>query len=208
MPNDRPPPYQDASPKTSQNFLDCGLAGCPSGQRLTWTPFNDLRPRWLLVQVHVSSDKLWTATLHVVAKDLPGLMKNGFSWGERNVDRHQCFIIDGTGWLQHHRKVNPRDYRTRCYTLSDTNPDERWVGFLEVCAAKGPAVGNFRIRDLSPNQIVWAHGRNPQNEDVYLYDSGFPDLGYNTICEDMPLLGWWPRHGRGDRCRSTSQKQG
>ncbi|KAI9164007.1 hypothetical protein HJFPF1_05642 [Paramyrothecium foliicola] len=191
-PRDDPPPYQDLRPKPLRNILDCGRADCPAGRKLAFRPFDEERPRWLLQQISMCPQQHWTATLHVVANSVPALMKDGFYWDERNIDHEQGFVIDGVGWLQHHWKFNSKTYSTRCYVLSDTSKDPQWVGFLEVCAKKGPVLGNFRISDLTPGRIVCGSARNPQNELVYFHDFGSPDSGYNTICDNLPLKGWWP----------------
>ncbi|PNY24170.1 Uncharacterized protein TCAP_05892 [Tolypocladium capitatum] len=135
----------------------------------------------------------WEAQLHVHAKDVLRLMKEGFYWTEANVRKQEGYFI-----LE--QKNLPAFARacewtcSRIYHLTDMAKDgnPQWIADLRVYARKRSVLSAFRVRHLSVDKIHQAFAFNRKGQVIYEFSKSSPEQNVNAIYNDRPLEGWWP----------------
>ncbi|KFA46229.1 hypothetical protein S40293_11147 [Stachybotrys chartarum IBT 40293] len=133
----------------------------------------------------------WWAILHVVAKDLPRLMREGFFWGEANIKPEEGYVLD-QGSLNTSDDGNDQDYQyTRCYHLSDLDQSPQWFAKIELFTEDIRTLAHFSVHDLSVANIIEATAYNGQDREVYHSETEEPLNNFNAIYNTLYLKGWW-----------------
>ncbi|ODA84296.1 hypothetical protein RJ55_02816 [Drechmeria coniospora] len=140
----------------------------------------------------------WEAELIVNAKNVQQLMKDGFYWTEANVQKNKGYLLIGRESLPSDIRQHGHWSHARFYQLSDrsshstTTGDIQWLAALWVYAHEVSVLSNFRLHDLSVNQIVRAIAKNTEGKMIYEFNAILPHSNFNAIYDDKPLRGWWP----------------
>ncbi|KAK1976255.1 hypothetical protein LZ30DRAFT_763773 [Colletotrichum cereale] len=139
----------------------------------------------------------WEAKLHVKARDVARLMREGFHWTAANLDFE-------TGYIQLDLSTDKdicggdRWSCSRTFFLSDLSDDSQWTAKLVVYAEKTAVVSSFRITNLTLDTVNWVSAFRKAAEQgssaqwAYIWDRYESEENFNAIYDDMPLTGWWP----------------
>lgn len=190
-------------------------------------PFTD--PAWnqsdfvqILFEFQSPSPSTWTARMNVRTRDLPRLMREGFTWATDNIHREagrmkrgpvrSCF--SERGWK--HCRIF---YLSSLEKEGDDKGDGAdgmhfWAAELDVYAKDTADLARFRPEvDIIPERISFAEAYDGKSRagTYYTYRKGRPIECYNVIYGDMPLPGAWPwpkedepRKGDADKKDSVS----
>ncbi|KAK1993317.1 hypothetical protein LX36DRAFT_714687 [Colletotrichum falcatum] len=160
-------------------------------------------PRLLGGGIAEFSDIEWEAKLHVKARDLPRLLREGFHWDGANLDREAGYIRldvgddEDDGEDADEGDVDDRWSCSRTFFLSDLGADPQWTAKLVVYAESTSVLSRFAVTDLDMGTIKEATAwRATAEEDstrwVYYWGRQYQEASFNAIYDDMPLTGWWP----------------
>ncbi|CAG9987528.1 unnamed protein product [Clonostachys byssicola] len=136
----------------------------------------------------------WYAALRLNAKNIPGLMRDGFHWSSAN-------IIPGRGFILLNNRDLPREIglgltscnHTRTYKLKgNENTDIEWRGTLYVSARKSCTITTFDLNWLTQDKIIFVSAYDWNSKPVYSYNWFRNSENFNVVYEGMPLKGWWP----------------
>lgn len=130
----------------------------------------------------------WEVTLDVAAKDIPRLMREGFHRTPANICPEKGHIrpydsahdTEDKGWEL-----------TRRYFLVDQAEPPQWTAWMIVYARDLQVLAQFRVQDLSPDQVSSSVAWNQRKELIYTYCHWDSRLNVNAIYDDT-LEGWWP----------------
>ncbi|KAI8713007.1 hypothetical protein NCS52_01243800 [Fusarium sp. LHS14.1] len=141
----------------------------------------------------------WTASLDLVTRDVPSMMRDGLFLTQGNVDEKENHV------KQTHTK-GIGNLHNRCYTVTSST----WSGHLYVCAATVRPVANFRLHHLSADKVFTASVGNHGGDTVYRYDVRRPENNANYMYDDMPMEGlWpWPRKEEGVKDEEVLKREG
>ncbi|KAF9880431.1 hypothetical protein CkaCkLH20_02385 [Colletotrichum karsti] len=140
----------------------------------------------------------WEVRLRVKVRDLPRLMVEGFHWDASN------FNFNATYYKTHVRDEQYSIIRVgwSCsshFFLSDLGDNPYWAATLIVFAHNTDVLSNFRVTDVTPDNLRWAAAWTNGGEGVvYDWESDNPLTGINSIYPNLPLKGWWPWPKRND----------
>ncbi|KAK7212160.1 hypothetical protein V2G26_019338 [Clonostachys chloroleuca] len=136
----------------------------------------------------------WYAALRLNAKNIPGLMRDGFHWSSAN-------IVPGRGFILLDNRDLPREIglgltncnHTRTYKLKgNENTDTEWRGTLYVSAKKSCTITTFDLSWLTQDKIILVRAYDWNSRPVYAYNWFRDRENFNVVYEGMPLKGWWP----------------
>jgi hypothetical protein len=169
-----------------------------------WGTFDDKTHAWLLVQsLGVRNEDFdpktlrngWGATLYIVARDLPDLMRNGFHWDESNINHGRGYMKVGTASLRPCLRriyANSPETQTRYYHLEDRSPQCRWFGVIEVTHYRMDELQSFDVSCITPDRVHQAIAWNPQDEEVFFFHAEITHKNYNAVlARGTPMKGFW-----------------
>ncbi|KAF4443144.1 hypothetical protein F53441_11543 [Fusarium austroafricanum] len=125
----------------------------------------------------------WFFVLTIFSNDIVGAMQ-GLYVSQENVQLRENYC------RPYSYKGDQTVYRDRSYTLVSS----KWTGELVVKSAVPGVVANFRIEDLSSDNVwtVKAEDTSKEGSVVYRFSTIFPETNANYILDDTPLEGLWP----------------
>ncbi|CAH0046109.1 unnamed protein product [Clonostachys solani] len=136
----------------------------------------------------------WVAEIQINAKNIPGLMRDGFHWSSANiVPGRGSILLD----MRDHLKeigLGPTNCKhMRTYKLKgNENTDIEWRGTLTVYAMRSFTVTNFDLNWLTQDKIIFVTAFDWNSKPVYAYERYRASKNFNVVYEGMPLEGWWP----------------
>jgi hypothetical protein len=135
-----------------------------------------------------SAPLFWTAILRVKCRDVPRLMREGFFWSTGNVQPEEGYMSYSTEPRWSALGLN----YARLWGLVDTLNGETplWVAQLEVFTHSLETLSDFRVQNLSRDNVYTGHSWNADRQVVYAFEYHQPSQCYNCIYDDMPLQGW------------------
>ncbi|KAI1462386.1 hypothetical protein F4805DRAFT_132089 [Annulohypoxylon moriforme] len=141
----------------------------------------------------------WFGELQFKCNNVPQLMREGLYWTMDNVSREDGFFspispeFEVDFWMIDHL-VRVGYVWTRHYFLRDLEQEPpRWIAHFQIHAAKNKTLADFRLDDLSVEDVKHAIARgNPGDRTIYRYSRREPVEAFNAIYDDMPMEGWWP----------------
>ncbi|KAK1767058.1 hypothetical protein QBC33DRAFT_515236 [Phialemonium atrogriseum] len=130
----------------------------------------------------------WEVKLEVTTKNIPRLMREGFRWTPANIGPEKGHLrpfdsvhdTKDKGW-EHNRR----------YFLVDQAEAPQCTAWMIVYARDIQVLAQFRVQDLSPDQVSSAVARNERKELIYMYSHWDSGANFNATYNDT-LEGWWP----------------
>jgi len=146
----------------------------------------------------------WFAVISVVVMDLPLLLRQGFYWNMSNVNHTATHIICAKESIQAvERGWDVVGYSYQCgrrYFISSRSSTSAggmptWTAMFDVLTTHGSALGDFKLEDLSPDNICQVWAWDPDLKRVCDYDSRQPLDKHDTVSDghEMEPRDWWPR---------------
>lgn len=146
-------------------------------------------------------DQAWVAKCKVHSRNIPRLMRHGFTWTHANVRKEQCFFQRG---LQE-KQIPPsqRGYgweNMSVFVLEDLDGGSDWAAEITVYSTCFTVLVDFDLDLVNGDNLFWAEAYNWKGGQVYSYDKLNPEHNLNVIYGDMPMQGeWpWPKENDGD----------
>ncbi|PHH86949.1 hypothetical protein CDD83_9548 [Cordyceps sp. RAO-2017] len=137
----------------------------------------------------------WQAFINIKARDIKGLMEEGFHFSEDNRLIGAEFYDIGKGPDRH---IDPAWTRSRVYRLVDNQSHpaadmkQQWIATVIVDAAQVAELSRFRLSDLSMETMASCRAWNSKGQMIYSFDKEEPEASFNAILDEKPLKGWWP----------------
>lgn len=195
-----PPPYDISS--------DHGPPVQVSHSDISLPDWQSKRPnlRFILLPIAytdglTSFDVKWEVRLEVCAKDLSCLMRRGVYWDESNAQQENGHFLGKTDLPAYATRSSWT--MARSYSLRDLSDSPGWVARLRVYAHEIHVLSEFRLRNLSMNDIWAAKAYNEEGKHVYNFESNKEKNSFNTIYDDMRLGGWWPWPSKDSEAEAT-----
>ncbi|KAI1215126.1 uncharacterized protein F4807DRAFT_21781 [Annulohypoxylon truncatum] len=195
-----PPAYENADVNVSN---DCPSAPQPATEgRFYFEDENQPKPNITLAISDRRPSKRWLGELQFKCINVPQIMREGLCWTMDNVSWEDGFFSptcsNGSEFVKEFWMncdlLRDGYCRTRHYFLRDLQEDPpRWVAHFQIYAAKDRTLAEFRLGDLSLENVEYAVARgNPGGRHIYYYKKDNPQVTFNAIYDDMPMEGWWP----------------
>lgn len=134
------------------------------------------------------NDAIWIARMDIQFKDVCATMEQGLYWSRDNIDPTGSKVFHNS-WG---KSAEDGFTRGRQFHLIDLAEDPQWKASLVVYAPKVKALSEFRIQNLSVDNIADMTAFTGDGRWIYEYNRGDPGQNFNAIYDDMPLGGWWP----------------
>ncbi|KAF9880371.1 hypothetical protein CkaCkLH20_02325 [Colletotrichum karsti] len=187
---DEPPRYEDIQPRRRPRIQKFDSAQWQGGKpNLIFMLLSSPSESSITARQNIE----WVAQLHVKARDLPRLMREGFYWNLDNFCLESTYIeekIDSGG------PANVGFTCTRNYYLSDIDHgnNAQWAAKLSVYARNVGTLSRFRLPNLQLGHVALVTAIDPRctGRKLYKFDRFHPDKNFNAIYDDMPMDGWWP----------------
>lgn len=137
----------------------------------------------------------WHAVMHVNARNMPLLMRDGFYWSEKNFVKSNERLILSDNSLPHRDGKGSSWKHTRKYGLTSLPGEPEWRALVYVYAKRRSVVLGFNLDRITMDTVVkvnaegWCSGFTVYTAERRL---GRPGIICNTLMGDMELDGWWP----------------
>ncbi|PHH80635.1 hypothetical protein CDD80_638 [Ophiocordyceps camponoti-rufipedis] len=162
----------------------------PSQQHLVLRPRPDAQTNVYLKFVGFSPLR-WSALLQIYTSDVLYLMTNGLFVTTDNVRESKSYFLQSDAINESNRQRGYTQGR-KYYLESNGLFGSRWHGSLKVFAGDFRTLSSFRIGYLSVDLIRSASAWNKDGNQIYAYESVYPDQAWNAVYDDRPVKGLWP----------------
>lgn len=137
-------------------------------------------------------DPTWCAYLAVAARNLPRVMRYGFSWSPKNFTPGQGTFVYKTALQLHYARGVPFFWRhVRTYSYREkVEDDTEWVARLWVFSMRRDFITDFTPESITMDMLVRIDAWSYTGSRVFSSDK-CSGLHYNSLTPDVPWRRWW-----------------